>query len=135
FLEDFSDSCAFGADDRIVAREAGGHFADDAEADGVVIAAGDERRPSGRAKSGGAELRVAQARFGDAVHGWCRDDTAEGARDAVALIVGHDEQHIRRTFARHDTRRPVRLGVFGTFLYYAAKLSRRRRQLLAVDRL
>ena len=114
-LEDLADGGALGADDGIVAREAGGHFADDAEADRVVVAAGDQRRARGRAKRGGAELRVAQPRLGDAIHRRCRDDAAKRARDAVALVVGHDEQHIRRAFARHDARRPVRLGILGSF--------------------
>ena len=100
-LQDFADGGAVRADDGIVAREAGGHFADDAEADRVVVAAGDQRRPRRRAERGGVELRVAQSRLGDAVHRRCRDDAAKGARDAVALVVGHDEQHVRRAFGRH----------------------------------
>ena len=96
-----ADRGALRADDGVVAGIAGGHFADDAVADRVVVAAGDQRGPRRRAKRGGVELRVAQPRLRDAIHRRCRDDTAEGARHAVALIVGHDEQHVRRALGRH----------------------------------
>ena len=55
-------------DDRVVAGIAGGHLADDAEAHGVMVAAGDQRGARRRAQRGGMELRVAQPRLGDAVH-------------------------------------------------------------------
>ena len=77
FLEDFANGSVFLTDHRVITRIAGRHFADDAITDRVVIAAGDERRPRRRAESGGMELRVAQPRFGDTVHGRRRDDTAE----------------------------------------------------------
>ena len=100
-LQNFADGGALRTDDGIIAREARGHLADDAEADRVVVAAGDQRRARRRAERGGVELRVAQPRLGDAIHGRRRDDAAKGARHAVALIVGHDEQHVRRAFGRH----------------------------------
>ena len=78
-----------GADDGIVARETGGQLGDHAEAHRVMVAAGDQRRPRGRAQRGGVKLRVAQSRLGDAIHRRRRDDAAEGARYAVALVVGH----------------------------------------------
>ena len=69
---------------------------DHAEADRVVVAAGDQRRARRRAERGGMELRVAQARFREPIHRRRRDDAAKGAGDAVALIVGHDQQHVGR---------------------------------------
>ncbi len=121
-------------DDGIVARIARGQFADHAGAHRVMVAAGDQRRPRRRAERGGVELRVAQSRLGDAVQRRRRDDTAEGARHAVALVVGHDEQHVGRALGRHDARRPPGLGIRGAFLDHAAELQRRRRDLFSVDR-
>ena len=100
-------------DDAVVARISRGHFGDHAEAHRVVVAAGDERRARRRAERGGVELRVAQARLRDAIHGRRRDDAAKGAADAVALIVGHDQQHVGRALGRHDGRRPAGFGVRG----------------------
>ena len=80
------------------------------------------------------ELRVAQPRLGDAVHRRRRNDAAERAGNAVALVVGHDEQHVGRALGRHDARRPPGLGILGAFLDDdAAELRRRRRDLFAVD--
>ena len=45
--------------------------------------------------------------------------------DAVALVVGHDQQHVGRALGRHDVRRPTRFGVFG------AEVDRRRRTVPA----
>ena len=80
------------------------------EADGVVVAAGDQRRPRGRAERGRMELRVAQSHFRDAVHGGRRNDAAERAGDAVTLIVRHDQQDVGRTLRRNHRGRPLRLG-------------------------
>ena len=52
---------------------------DHAEADRVMVAAGDQRRARGRAERGGVELRVAQSGLRDAVHRRRRDDAAERA--------------------------------------------------------
>ena len=48
------------------------------------------------------ELRVAQARLGDAIERRRGNDAAEGARRAEAHVVGHDEQYVGRPFGRHD---------------------------------
>ena len=93
-------------DDRIVARIAGRQFADHAIADLMMVAPGDQRRPRRRAKGGRVELGVAQAGRRDAVERRRRDDAAECAGDAIALVVGHDEQDVRRALRRHDARRP-----------------------------
>ena len=94
----------------------------DAKAHRVVVAAGDERRARGRAERGGVELRVAQSRLRDAIHGRRRDDAAKGAGDAVALIVGHDQQDVGRAFGRDHCRRPIGLGIFGVHVDHAAEL-------------
>ena len=54
-------------------------------------------------------------------------------RDAVALIVGHDEQHVGRALGRHDGRRPIGFGVHGAVIDHAAELRVGRRELLAVN--
>src|SRR4029077_17065704 len=53
--ENRSDCGALRADNGVVTREASGHFADDAEADSVVVAARDQRRPRRRTKRRGVE--------------------------------------------------------------------------------
>ena len=55
--EDFADGGVVRPDDGIIARIAGGHFADHAEAHRMMVAAGDQRGARGRAKRGGVELR------------------------------------------------------------------------------
>ena len=62
-LEDFADGGVLRLDDGIIARIAGGQFADDAEADRMMVAARDERRTRGRTKRGGMELRITQTRL------------------------------------------------------------------------
>src|SRR6516162_8372025 len=133
FFQDFADGGAVLTDNGIVAWEAGGHLADLAKTDRVMVATGDERRPRRRTKRGGMELRIAQSGFRDAVHGWCRDDAAECARHAIALVVGHDEQNVRRALWRYHSRRPPRFGIYGAFLNHAAKRWRWRRKLFPAD--
>ena len=120
-LQDFADGRVLRPDDGVVAWIAGGLLGDHAEAHGVMVAAGDQRRPRGRAQRGGVELRVAQPRLRDPVQRRRRDDAAEGARNAVALVVGHDQQDVGRALGRHDGRRPIRLGIFGVQVDRAAE--------------
>ena len=82
----------------------------------------------------GMELRIAQPGLRDPVQRRGRDDAAKCAADAIALVVGHDEQHVGRTLGRHHARRPPGLGIVGAFLDHAAEFRGRRRELLAVDR-
>ena len=89
------------ADDAVVAGEAGGLLGDHAEADRVMVAAGDDRGARRRAQRGGENPVVAQPGVRDAVHGRCRDDAAERARHAKSGVVGHDQQDVGRAFGRH----------------------------------
>jgi hypothetical protein len=52
-----------------------------------VVAPGDQRGARWRAERGGMELRVAQPRIRDAIHGRRRDDAAVRARQAEPRIV------------------------------------------------
>ena len=51
--------------------------------------------------------------------------------DAVALIVGHDQEHVGCTFGWHHCRRPPRFGIGGGILDHSAELRIRRRKLFA----
>ena len=51
-FQDLTDRGAFRSDDRVIAREAGGHLADDAESHRMMIAPSDERRARRRAEGG-----------------------------------------------------------------------------------
>src|SRR5262245_8083563 len=97
-----------------------------------MVAAGNQRRPRGRAQRGGVKLRVTQPRFRDTVHGWRRDDTAKCAAYAITLIIRHDEKDIGRTLGWHYGRRPIRFGIFGIHIDGSAKWRGRRWQVLAV---
>ena len=90
-LEDAADGGLVLGDDAVVAGKTGGLLGHHAETGRVMIAPGDQRRPRGRAQRRGMEVGVAQARLGDAVERRGRNDAAEGAGDAVARIVGHDQ--------------------------------------------
>ena len=52
------------------------------------------------------KVRIAQSSLCDPVHGGSRYDATEGARCTEALVIRHNEQHVGRTFRRHDARRP-----------------------------
>src|SRR5205823_6644838 len=99
-----------------------------------MIATSDQCRACRRAERGGMELRVAQTCLGNTFQGRSRDDTSEGARHTVALIIGHDEENVRRALGGHDPRWPKRLGVQSAFLDHTSELFGRRWNLLAIDR-
>ena len=120
-------------DNAVVAGESRRLLRDDAEADRMVVASGDQRRPRRRAERGGMDVGVAQAVVGNAVHRRRRDDAAERARHAETGIVRDDQHDIGRLLWRHDSRRPPWLGLESVVLYVTAKLGLRRRQLLAVN--
>ena len=134
FLEDLADRCVFRPDDGIVAGIARRQFADDAVSNRMMVAPGDQRRSRGRAQRRRVEFRVAQSSLGDAVHGRGRDRAAERTRHAVTLVIGHDQQHIRRALRRNDARWPPGLGIGGALLDHAAEFRRRRGELVARNR-
>ena len=132
-LEDLADRRLVPGHDAVVAGIAGRLLGDDAEAHRVMVAPGDQRRARRRAQRGRVEVGVAQAVGGDPVEVRRRDHAAEGAGDAEAGVVGHDQQHVGRALGRHDARRPVGRRLRGVALDLAAELLRRRRQLLAAE--
>ena len=121
-------------DDAVVARKARRLLGDHAETGRVVVAPGDQRGARGRAQRGGEHAVVAQTLVREAVHRRCRDDAAEGARNAEASVVGNDQQHVRRPLRRHDARRPPGLGLQRIVLDPAAELRVGRRELPAAER-
>ena len=115
-------------DDRVVAREAGCSFGDDAEMDRVMVAAGDERGARRRAQRRRVEVRVPQPLAGELVHVRRRNRSAEGALGAVAGVVEQDEQHVGRALGRHRPRRPPGLRLGGGPVDQPAERRGRRRQ-------
>ena len=113
-LEDRADRRVVRTDDRVVARETRRQLGDHAEAHRVMVAAGDQRRPRRRAQRGGVELGVAQPRLRDPVQRRRRDDAAERAADAIALVVGHDQQDVGRALGRHDASAATRAWIPGS---------------------
>src|SRR5437660_11038812 len=100
----------------------------------MMVASGDQRGPRGRAERGGMELGVAQPCFGHSVQRRRRNDPAESAGNAVALVIGHDEQDVRRALGLDDVRWPVRLGIVCSVLYHVAEVQRWWRILFPVNR-
>src|SRR6266516_1100486 len=133
-LQDFADGGVLRTYDGIVARIAGRQFADHTRAHRMMVAPRDKRRTRGRTERGGMELRVAQTRFGDALHRGRRDDATEGARNAVALVVRHDEQNVGRAFGRYDARWPIRFGILDAFLDHPTEWHWWWRDLFPVNR-
>ena len=78
--QDAADGGVVLADDAVVAGEARRRLGNHAEADRMVVAPGDQRRPRRRAQRGRVEIGVAQPVIGDAVERRRRDHAAEGAR-------------------------------------------------------
>ena len=121
-------------DDAVIAGEARRLLGDHAEAGGVVVAPGHQRRPRRRAQRRRVHVGVAQAHLGDAVERGRRDHAAEGRGRAEAHVVGHDQQDVGRVRRRHDARRPEPGRFDRVALDLAAERHARRRKLQAVDR-
>ena len=90
-------------------------FATDAHADGVVVAAGEQRRAGRRAQRRDVEVRVPQPAGGEAVDVRGVDGRAVAAEVGEAGVVEQDHHDVRRTVrggARRERRRrvDVRLG-------------------------
>ena len=133
-LENAADSSLVLGNNAIVARKAGRLLRNHAEAGRVMVAAGDQRRAGGRTKRGRVHAGVAEPGLGHAIQGRRRNHAAKGGRHAVARVIGHDQQHVRRFFGRHDPRRPPCLRLHSSVLDHATESRVGRRQLLAADR-
>ena len=121
-------------DEAVVAGVARRLLGDHAEAGGVMVAAGDERRARRRAQRRRVEVRVAEAVVGDPVERRRRDHATERRRRTEAHVVGDDQQHVRCALRRNDARRPVGLRLERVRRDRAAEFLWRRRELLPVDR-
>ena len=124
-----------GPRDGVVAGIAGRGFGHHAEADPVMVPAGEQRGPGRRAERRVVHLGVAQAALRQLVQRRRRHEAAERRVGAEARVVDQDEQHVRRAFGRHDGRRPARLAVDQVRLDEALEGRRRRRQHRAVGEL
>ncbi len=99
-LEDARKRRAIVRDGRVVPREGAGELAHHAEADPVVVAPRQQRRPGRRAERRDVEAVVAQPVLREPRVVRRLDRTAEGARVAEAGVVDQDEQHVRRALGR-----------------------------------
>ena len=79
------------------------------------------------------KLGIAQSRLGDVLQRGRRNHTSEGARNAVALIVSHDEENVRRALGRHNPGRPPRLGISRLFSDHTPERHQRRRELVPFE--
>ena len=95
-------------DDARVAGVAGAHLDDDAGADAVMIAAGEQRAARRAAERRGVEAGVLQPVLGELVHVRRRHRPAERRAHAEADVVEQDEQHIRAALGRLDRLRIAR---------------------------
>ena len=119
-----------------VSGERAGELAERAEPDRVVVAAGQHRRPGGRADRGDVEAVVAQARVGDPRQVRGLDRTAEGLRVAEARVVDQHEQDVGRPQGRaHRSQHgPVGLRALQGAIDLPLELRVGHRQHGAVDR-
>ena len=96
--------------ERRIPRETGGKLADGAEPDGMVVAAGQQRRPGRRAQRRHMEPVVPDTLVSDPGHAGRGDRAAERARLAEARIIDQHQQHVGRPLRRGDVpdKAPVR---------------------------
>src|SRR6266478_6751502 len=79
------------------------------------------------------KLRVAQSHLCNPIHGGRWNDPAEGAGNAVAGVVRHDQQDVGSALWRNDVGRPVGLRLRSVEADRAGERRWRRRKILAVD--
>ncbi len=96
---------------RGVAREPARELADRAEAHGVVVPPGQQRRPGRRAQRRDVEAVVAKALLGQARVVRRADGTAERGRVPEARVVDEDEQHVRGAVRRRRVPDQVPVGL------------------------
>ena len=123
-LENLGDGRRVLLHDRVVAGEAGGRLGDRRRVDGVMVAAGDQRRARRAAQGGGVKLRVAEATLGERFEDRCLAGAAEGARGSEADVIEEDQKDVGGAFRSLERLREVGGGVFGTEIDRAAKRCR-----------
>ena len=120
---------------RGVAGEAAGELADRAEADGVVVAPGQQRRPGRGAQCGDVEAVVAEPLLSQPCVVRRADGTAERGRVPEARVVDEDEQHVRGAvrWRRVPDQVPVGLRTLERSVCYPLKRRPSDRESGAVD--
>ncbi len=93
---------------RVHRRVAERQLGDRCEAQGVVVAAGEEAPTGGRAERGGLEVRVPQALLGEAIEVRRLTQPSVRGQLAVAHVVEHDDHHVRCSLGRCGAPRPRR---------------------------
>ena len=88
--------------ERRISGKAAGKLADRAEADRVVVAAGQQRGPGRRAQRRHMEPVVPGAFFSDPGHGGRSDRTAKRARLTEPGIIDEHQEHVGRPLRRGD---------------------------------
>src|ERR1035441_2816338 len=98
-----------------------------------MVASGDEGSASRRAQCRRIEVGVAESHRRNAVEGRRRYHAAEGAGDAKARVVGHDQKDVRCALGWLYAGRPIGRGLCRIPANLAFELLRRWRKLLAID--
>ena len=127
---------AVAGDRRVVAGERPGELGDEAEADSMLVAAGQQGGAGRRADCGDVEAVVAQASLGHAGVVRRLDRAAERARIPEPGVVDEDEQHVRCALRRRDLRGlvPVRLRALERLLRLAGERRAADRENRSIDR-
>ena len=78
----------------VVARRRGGHLGDRPKSHRVVVAAGEQGRPGGRAQGGGVKAVVLEALGGQPLGGGGVHGAAEGGGGAETDVIKQHNQHV-----------------------------------------
>ena len=121
--------------ERRIPGEAAGKLADRAETDGMVVAAGQQRRPGRRAQRRHMEPVVPDTLLSDPGHGGRGDRAAERTRLTKTRIIDQHQQHIRRALRRRHMpdQAPVRPRTLQRPVHHTSELRVRDRQPGPVD--
>jgi hypothetical protein len=130
-LQDPADRGLVLGDDAVVAGIAGGLLGDHAVADRMMVAAGDQGGAGRRTQRRRMEVGEAQPVLGYPVERRRRNHAAEGRGNAVAGIVGDDQEDIGCALRWHDTRRPIGRRLCRLAVDLAAEFLGWRRKLVA----
>ena len=122
-------------DERRISGEAAGKLADRAKTDGMVVAAGEQRRPGRRAQRRHMEPVVPDTLLSDPGHGGRGDRAAERTRLTKTRIIDQHQQHIRRPLRRRHMpdQAPVRPRTLQRPVRHTSELRVRDRQPGPVD--